>query len=105
MVVLIVLPDLFQCPFGLVAHYPSAHSLYHCLHALGVELPHQCKRSCACSTCLIVIVGGKEGVADALLPEQLLLQSKPPSSRLSCQTYAGESGNDANLSVVINISS
>lgn len=104
MVALIVLPDLLLCPFGLVVNWCGVHSLYNCLQDHGIDLPNQCERSCVCSACVISIVRGEGGVAEANSPELLLLQSRPSSFRLSCQTFIRQFDANIKLSVVIEIS-
>lgn len=61
-------------------------------HAGGVELEHACERSCACTTCHVVVRAGFKSLAPADEQEEDVLDKAwglKPESRLACQARVG----------------
>ena len=90
---IIVLPHAELCPEGAVIEAEPGQSLCDALLDNDIEIEHACEKSCACTTCHVVI---REGFA-ALNPsddaEDDLLDKAwglTPTSRLSCQTIVNE---------------
>ena len=54
----------------------------------GIEIEHACEKSCACTTCHVIVREGYDGLAEAEEKEEDLLDKAwglEPHSRLSCQ--------------------
>jgi 2Fe-2S ferredoxin len=63
-------------------------SICDALLANGIEIEHACEKSCACTTCHVVIREGFEALEPAEDVEEDLLDKAwglEPTSRLSCQ--------------------
>ncbi len=86
---LIVLPHAELCPEGAVIEATAGTSICDSLLANHIEIEHACEKSCACTTCHVVIREGyKELDAAEELEEDMLDKAwgLEPTSRLSCQT-------------------
>jgi len=85
---IVVLPHHELCPDGTVIEAEPGQSICDALLENGIEIEHACEKSCACTTCHVVV---REGFAslDAAddLEEDLLDKAwgLTPTSRLSCQ--------------------
>lgn len=85
---LIVLPHVELCPEGAVIEAESGMSICDALLANDIEIEHACEKSCACTTCHVIVREGLESLADADEKEDDLLDKAwglEPNSRLSCQ--------------------
>ena len=86
---LIVLPHAELCPEGTVIDAEPGKTICDTLLANHIEIEHACEKSCACTTCHVVI---REGYAQLDAAEELeedMLDKAwglEPTSRLSCQT-------------------
>lgn len=63
------------------------------LLAHGIDIEHACEKSCACTTCHVIVRGGFESLSEASEDEEDLLDRAwglEPQSRLSCQAVVGE---------------
>ncbi|MFZ5505517.1 MAG: ISC system 2Fe-2S type ferredoxin, partial [Pseudomonadota bacterium] len=63
------------------------------LLANGVEIEHACEKSCACTTCHVVVREGFNSLAAAEELEEDLLDKAwglEPNSRLSCQAEVAD---------------
>jgi 2Fe-2S ferredoxin len=83
---LIVLPHVELCPNGAVIEAQKGVSLCDNLLEHGVEIDHACEKSCACTTCHVVVREGYDSLSDATEVEEDLLDK---TSRLSCQALMG----------------
>lgn len=85
---IIVLPHQELCPEGAVIDAPAGQSICDALLANDIEIEHACEKSCACTTCHVVVregynsLDGAEELEDDLLDKAWGLE---PQSRLSCQ--------------------
>jgi 2Fe-2S ferredoxin len=85
---IIVLPNAEYCPEGAVIDAPPGQTILDALLENGIELEHACEKSCACTTCHVVVREGfksldpSEETEDDLLDKAWGLES---TSRLSCQ--------------------
>ncbi len=90
---LIVLPHIEVCPEGAVIdNAPSGETLCDILLAHGIEIEHACEKSCACTTCHVIVREGFNSLAEATEDEEDLLDKAwglEPNSRLSCQARVG----------------
>jgi 2Fe-2S ferredoxin len=85
---LVVLPHIELCPYGAVIDVEAGKSLCDALLESGIEIEHACEKSCACTTCHVVVREGFETLVNAEDEEEDLLDKAwglEPTSRLSCQ--------------------
>ena len=85
---IIVLPHVELCPDGAVIDVPPGTSICDGLLQNGIEIEHACEKSCACTTCHVIVREGFDGLAEAEEKEEDLLDKAwglEPHSRLSCQ--------------------
>ena len=90
---IIVLPHVELCPDGAVIDVPPGTSLCDGLLQNGIEIEHACEKSCACTTCHVVVREGFDGLAEAEEKEEDLLDKAwglEPHSRLSCQALVAQ---------------
>ena len=62
---IIVLPHVELCPEGAVIEAQPGKSLCDTLLENGIEIEHACEKSCACTTCHVVVREGFETLAPA----------------------------------------
>ncbi|MBM3391430.1 MAG: ISC system 2Fe-2S type ferredoxin [Betaproteobacteria bacterium] len=85
---IIVLPHVELCPDGAVIDVPAGTSLCDGLLQNGIEIEHACEKSCACTTCHVIVREGFDSLGSAEEKEEDLLDKAwglEPQSRLSCQ--------------------
>ncbi|WIM06461.1 MAG: ISC system 2Fe-2S type ferredoxin [Candidatus Nitricoxidivorans perseverans] len=90
---IIVLPHAELCPEGAVIEAPAGQSICDALLESDIEIEHACEKSCACTTCHVVIREGFDSLEPAGEVEEDLLDKAwglTPVSRLSCQALVGE---------------
>jgi len=90
---LIFLPHEEFCPEGALIEAEPGISLCDAALANGIELEHACEKSCACTTCHVIIREGFDSLAEADETEEDLLDKAwglEPESRLSCQALVGD---------------
>ena len=89
---IVVLPHVELCPEGAVIDAKAGISLCDALLGNDVEIEHACEKSCACTTCHVIVREGfnaltpSEELEDDLLDKAWGLE---PNSRLSCQVILG----------------
>ncbi len=91
---LIVLPHEELCPKGAVLQVEPGVSLCDALLANGIEIEHACEKSCACTTCHVILREGFASLAPAEETEEDMLDKAwglEPTSRLSCQAIVNGS--------------
>ncbi len=86
------LPHQEICPEGAVIEVEPGISI--CDAALNhqIELEHSCEKSCACTTCHVILREGFDSLEEATETEEDLLDKAwglEPESRLSCQVKVG----------------
>ncbi len=89
---IIVLPHVELCPDGTVVDAAPGTTVCDALLAGGVEIEHACEKSCACTTCHVVVREGFGSLEAADETEEDLLDKAwglEPNSRLSCQAVVG----------------
>jgi len=97
---LIVLPHEELCPEGTVIEAKPGVSICDNLLANGVEIEHACEKSCACTTCHVVVRKGFDTLDPSKENEDDMLDKAwglEPQSRLSCQAIV----KDADLTIEI----
>ena len=89
---IIVLPHVELCPDGTVIEAAPGTTVCDALLASGVEIEHACEKSCACTTCHVIVREGFGSLEPAEETEEDLLDKAwglEPNSRLSCQATVG----------------
>ncbi|MDB5991912.1 MAG: fdx [Herbaspirillum sp.] len=85
---IVVLPHPTLCPDGAVIEAPAGISLCDALLNNHVEIEHACEKSCACTTCHVIVREGFDALNEATETEEDLLDKAwglEANSRLSCQ--------------------
>ena len=85
---IVVLPHAELCPEGKTLEGVEGKSLLDNLLDNGVEVEHACEKSCACTTCHVVVREGGASLAPAEEKEDDMLDKAwglEADSRLSCQ--------------------
>lgn len=85
---IVVLPHVTLCPEGAVLDAPAGKSLCDVLLENDIDIEHACEKSCACTTCHVVVREGFESLGEAEEKEEDLLDKAwglEATSRLSCQ--------------------
>ncbi|MGL5335695.1 MAG: ISC system 2Fe-2S type ferredoxin [Enterovibrio sp.] len=86
---IIVLPHEELCPQGAVIEANVGDFVLDAILQHGIALEHACEKSCACTTCHIVVREGFDSLAPSDELEDDMLDKAwglEPTSRLSCQT-------------------
>ena len=90
---LTVLPHDTLCPGGKVIEATPGTSICDTLLDNGIEIEHACEKSCACTTCHVILREGYEHLAPPTEKEDDLLDKAwglELTSRLSCQARMGD---------------
>ena len=85
---IVVLPHAEICPEGKTFDGARGASLLDNLLDQGIDVEHACEKSCACTTCHVIVREGFESLSEASEDEEDLLDRAwglTPVSRLSCQ--------------------
>jgi 2Fe-2S ferredoxin len=97
---IIVLPHEELCPKGALLNVSPGISICDALLQNGVDIEHACEKSCACTTCHVIIREGLNSLNSAEELEDDMLDKAwglEPNSRLSCQALV------ANVDLVVEI--
>jgi len=87
------LPHPEYCPQGAVVEAASGETICDVALENGIAIEHACEKSCACTTCHVIV---REGFDSMELPDELeddLLDKAwglEPDSRLSCQAIVAD---------------
>jgi 2Fe-2S ferredoxin len=95
-----VLPHETLCPQGAVLEAEPGATVCDTLLANHIEIEHACEKSCACTTCHVIVREGYDSLEPPTDKEDDLLDKAwglELTSRLSCQLRVG----DADLTVEI----
>ena len=90
---LTVLPHDTLCPAGLEIDVAPGTSICDALLEHGVEIEHACEKSCACTTCHVIVREGYDALDPPTDKEDDLLDKAwglELTSRLSCQARMKE---------------
>jgi ferredoxin, 2Fe-2S len=90
---LTVLPHEMLCPEGAVIEAAPGTSICDVLLDHGIEIEHACEKSCACTTCHVIVRSGYEALDPPTDKEDDLLDKAwglELTSRLSCQARMKE---------------
>lgn len=91
---IIVLPHEELCPRGTLFNADAGISICDALLQHGIEIEHACEKSCACTTCHVIIREGINSLVPAEELEDDMLDKAwglEPNSRLSCQARVADS--------------
>jgi 2Fe-2S ferredoxin len=86
------LPHAEICPNGATIEAEPGTSICDAAQSAGIEIEHACEKSCACTTCHVILREGFGSLAAAEDKEEDLLDKAwglEPTSRLSCQARVG----------------
>ena len=90
---IVVLPHPEICPAGKTFVAEKGVSICDSLLAQGIEIEHACEKSCACTTCHVIVREGFGSLAPSTDAEDDLLDRAwglTSVSRLSCQAKVGQ---------------
>lgn len=90
---IVVLPHHTLCPDGAVIEAPAGKSICDVLLENDIDIEHACEKSCACTTCHVVVREGFASLNEAGETEEDLLDKAwglEAASRLSCQAIVAE---------------
>lgn len=90
---IVVLPHETLCPEGAVLEVSKGISVCDALLDNDIEIEHACEKSCACTTCHVVVREGFASLNEAEEKEEDLLDMAwglEATSRLSCQALVGD---------------
>jgi 2Fe-2S ferredoxin len=89
---IVFLPHPVLCPEGAVIEAPIGQSLCDVMLANDINIEHACEKSCACTTCHVLVREGFNSLSDADEDEEDQLDKAwglEAVSRLSCQAKVG----------------
>jgi len=90
---LIFLPHEEVCPDGAMIEAEPGVTICDAAQANGIEIEHACEKSCACTTCHVILREGFDSLQESDEAEDDLLDKAwglEPESRLSCQAIVGD---------------
>jgi 2Fe-2S ferredoxin len=90
---LTVLPHDTLCPEGKVIEATPGRSICDTLLDNGIEIEHACEKSCACTTCHVIVRAGYDSLEAPSDKEDDLLDKAwglELTSRLSCQAKVAD---------------
>lgn len=90
---IVILPHAKLCPDGAVIEAPAGKSICDILLENDIDIEHACEKSCACTTCHVLVREGLESLNEATELEEDMLDKAwglEAVSRLSCQSIVAE---------------
>jgi len=90
---IIFLPHEEICPEGAMAEAEPGTTVLDAALENGIEIEHACEKSCACTTCHVIVREGFDSLEEAEETEEDMLDKAwglEPESRLSCQAVVAE---------------
>jgi len=90
---IIVLPHEELCPEGAVIESEKGVTICDALLANDVDLEHACEKSCACTTCHVIVREGFNSLTESTEEEDDMLDKAwglEPDSRLGCQAVVAD---------------
>ena len=85
---IIFLPNDDYCPDGLVVEAEKGETVLDAALRNGIDIEHACEKSCACTTCHVIVREGIDSLEESDELEDDMLDKAwglEPDSRLSCQ--------------------
>ena len=90
---IIFLPHDELCPEGKVIDAEPGVTICDAALQHGIEIEHACEKSCACTTCHVIVREGFDSLEESDELEDDMLDKAwglEPESRLSCQAVVGD---------------
>ena len=90
---IVVLPHHEHCPEGEVIEAAPGTTICDALLANDIHVEHACEKSCACTTCHVIVREGFDSLNEADELEEDMLDKAwglEPESRLSCQAVVAD---------------
>ena len=90
---IIVLPNEELCPDGAVLEAKEGETILDVALENGVNIEHACEKSCACTTCHVIVREGFDSLEESDELEDDMLDKAwglEPESRLSCQAKVAD---------------
>lgn len=90
---LIFLPNEDLCPEGKVIEVEPGVTVLDAALDNGIEIEHACEKSCACTTCHVIVREGFDSLEESDELEDDMLDKAwglEPESRLSCQAVVAD---------------
>src|SRR5580658_7656457 len=90
---IVVLPHEELCPHGAAFEAKTGVSICDSLLGQGIEIEHACEKSCACTTCHVIVREGLDSLEPAEEEEEDMLDKawgREAKSRLSCQAVVAD---------------
>jgi len=90
---LIFLPHEEICPEGAVIEVEPGITICDAAQENDIEIEHACEKSCACTTCHVIVREGFDSLDEATENEEDYLDKAwgvEPDSRLSCQAVVAD---------------
>ena len=90
---IVFLPHEELCPEGAVIEAEPGVTICDAALAHGIEIEHACEKSCACTTCHVIVREGYDSMEEADELEDDMLDKAwglEPESRLSCQAVVAD---------------
>ena len=87
-----ILPNEVICPDGVTVEAEPNESILDAALRNNIHIEHACEKSCACTTCHVVVRKGFDSLEQASENEEDYLDKAwglEPESRLSCQALVG----------------
>ncbi|RKF15532.1 ISC system 2Fe-2S type ferredoxin [Alginatibacterium sediminis] len=85
---IVFLPHSELCPEGAVIEAKPGETILDVAQRDGIDIEHACEKSCACTTCHIVVREGFDSLDESSEQEDDMLDKAwglEPDSRLGCQ--------------------
>ncbi len=90
---IIILPHDELCPDGAVLDAQSGETILDVALENGIEIEHACEKSCACTTCHVIVREGFDSLEESDELEDDMLDKAwglEPESRLGCQAKVAD---------------
>jgi len=90
---IIFLPNDDLCPDGAVIEAEPGTTICDAALANDIEIEHACEKSCACTTCHVIVREGFDSLEESTEDEDDMLDKAwglEPESRLACQAVVGD---------------
>ncbi|GGB01233.1 ISC system 2Fe-2S type ferredoxin [Agarivorans gilvus] len=89
----IFLPHEDLCPEGAVVEAKEGETVLNVALRDGIDIEHACEKSCACTTCHVIVREGFDSLEESDELEDDMLDKAwglEPESRLSCQAVVAD---------------
>lgn len=90
---IVVLPHKDLCPEGAVLEAQSGETVLDVALKNGIAIEHACEKSCACTTCHVIVREGFDSLEESEELEDDMLDKAwglEPESRLGCQAKVAD---------------